>query len=150
QSVTVSGLNTPFFDNVEVAVSKIYGVFDHAFTQGMLGPWVLTESHSLSLEVSNHYFTPAKPGLHLESIPFQENVDPSGLLTKMLASSGARCTHTEDNEVEFEVCRPQSFRQGDIVELQLSFVVIPLKEDPTKWKQYKMLVVLWSMALPIT
>ncbi|KAF8231810.1 hypothetical protein L208DRAFT_1467313, partial [Tricholoma matsutake] len=113
----------------------------------MLGPWVLTESHGPSLEVSNCYFTPAKLGLRLESIPFQENIDPSGLLTKMLASLGAQCTHTEDNEVEFEVCHPQSFRQGDIVELQLSFVVVPLKEDSTKGKQYKMLVVLQSMAL---
>ncbi|KAF8228587.1 hypothetical protein L208DRAFT_1290811, partial [Tricholoma matsutake] len=42
---------------------------------------------------------------------------------------------------------PQLFRQGDIVELQLSFVVIPLKEDRKKGKQYKMLVVLRSMAL---
>ncbi|KAF8234092.1 hypothetical protein L208DRAFT_1551434, partial [Tricholoma matsutake] len=100
--ITVSGLNTPFFDNVEAVVSEIYGVFDHAFTQGVLGPWVLTESHSLSLEASNHYFTLAKPGLHLESIPFQENVDPSGLLAKMLASSGARCTHTEDNKVRIQ------------------------------------------------
>jgi hypothetical protein len=39
------------------------------------------------------------------------------------------------------------FRKGDIVELQLSFVVVPLKEDPIKGKQYKMLVVLRSMAL---
>ena len=101
QSVTVSGLDTPFFDNVVAAVNKIYGVFDCVFTQGMLGPWVLTESLSLSLEASNHYFTPAKPGLCLESIPFQENVDPSSLLAKMLASLGAQCTHTEDNEVEY-------------------------------------------------
>ncbi|KAF8224262.1 hypothetical protein L208DRAFT_1312446, partial [Tricholoma matsutake] len=146
QSVTVSGLDTPFFDNVVVAVSEIYGVFDRAFTQGALGSWVLMESHGPSLEVSNCYFMPAKPGLCLESVPFQENVDPSGLLAKMLTSSGAQCTHTEDNEVEycqgFKACRPQSFRQGDIVELQLSFVIVPLKEDPKKGKQYKMLVVL--------
>ncbi|KAF8239821.1 hypothetical protein L208DRAFT_1236059 [Tricholoma matsutake] len=160
QSVTVSGLDTPFFDKVVAAVSEIYGVFDHVFTQGVLGSWVLTESHGLSLEASNRYFMPAKPGLCLESVPFQENVDPSGLLAEMLTSLGARCMHAEDNEVEycmhtfynnlgknyvkrrFEACRPQSFRQGDIVELQLSFVVIPLKEDPKKGKQYKMLVVL--------
>ncbi|KAF8228379.1 hypothetical protein L208DRAFT_1291994, partial [Tricholoma matsutake] len=89
QSVTVSGLDTPFFDNVVVVVSEIYGVFDRAFTQGALGSWVLTESHGPLPEVSNRYFTPAKPGLHLESVPFQENVDPSGLLAKMLTSLGA-------------------------------------------------------------
>jgi hypothetical protein len=103
QSVTISGLDTIFFDNVVMAVNEIYGMFDHAFTQGALGPWNLTESHGPSLEASNRYFTPSKPGLHLESIPFQENVDPFGVLAKMLTSSGARCVHTEDNEVEY--CR---------------------------------------------
>ncbi|KAF8233192.1 hypothetical protein L208DRAFT_1267926 [Tricholoma matsutake] len=38
-------------------------------------------------------------------------------------------------------------RRGDIVEVQLLFVVIPIKEDPMKGKQCKMLVVLCSMAL---
>ncbi|KAF8240623.1 hypothetical protein L208DRAFT_1231508, partial [Tricholoma matsutake] len=47
----------------------------------------------------------------------------------------------------FEACPPQSFRKGDIVEAQLSFVVIPIKEDLVKGKQYKLLVVLQSMAL---
>ncbi|KAF8240169.1 hypothetical protein L208DRAFT_1234889, partial [Tricholoma matsutake] len=160
QSVTVSELDTPFFNNAVSAVNKIYGMFNHAFTQGALGPWNLTETDGPSIEASNQYFTPSRPGLHLESVPFQENVDPSGVLAKMLALSGARCVHTNDNEVEycrgfreldgkyrFEVCRLQSFRKGDIVELQLSFVVIALKEDPQKGKRCKLLVVLRSMAL---
>ncbi|KAF8228588.1 hypothetical protein L208DRAFT_1486825, partial [Tricholoma matsutake] len=62
QLVTVSGLDTPFFDNVVVAVSEIYGVFDHAFTQGALGSWVLMESHCPSLEASNCYFMPTNWG----------------------------------------------------------------------------------------
>jgi hypothetical protein len=42
----------------------------------------------------------------------------------------------------FEKCEPQMFRVGDIVEVQLSFVGVPIKE-----KHRKMLVVLRSMAL---
>lgn len=42
---------------------------------GALGCWVLTESHGPSrLKHPIAIFTPAKPGLRLESIPFQENV----------------------------------------------------------------------------
>ncbi|KAF8220277.1 hypothetical protein L208DRAFT_1069900, partial [Tricholoma matsutake] len=137
QLVTVSGLDTPFFNNVVSAVNKIYSIFDCAFMQGAPGPWNLTETDGPSIEASNWYFTPLRPGLHLESVPFQENVDPTSVLVKMLALSRARCVHTKDNEVEYflcrlEACQLQSFRKGDIGELQLSFVVVTLKEDPQK------------------
>ncbi|KAF8240525.1 hypothetical protein L208DRAFT_1227127, partial [Tricholoma matsutake] len=156
QSITVSGLDTPFFGKAVMAVNEIYGMFDHA----ALGSWNLTDCHGPSIEASNHYFTPVRQGLALASLPFQENVDPCSVLAKMEVSPGARCVHTEDNEVEychafrepdgryrFEACPPQSFRKGDIVEAQLSFIIIPIKEDLVKGKQYKMLVVLQSMAL---
>ncbi|KAF8237513.1 hypothetical protein L208DRAFT_1247069, partial [Tricholoma matsutake] len=144
--VTMSELDTSFFNNVVSAMNKIYGVFDCAFTQGALGLWNLAETDGPSIEASNQYFTPSRPGLHLESVLFQENIDPSRVLAKMLALSGAHCVHTDDNEVEY-LCRPQSFRKGDIVELQLSFVIVALKEDPQKGKRCKLLVVLRSMAL---
>ncbi|KAF8234667.1 hypothetical protein L208DRAFT_1151686, partial [Tricholoma matsutake] len=63
--------------------------------------------------------------------------------------------HTEDNQVQyfmahrdsnghrkFQACEPQMFCVGDIVQVQLSFVVIPLKGG-----QRKMLTVLQSVAL---
>ncbi|KAF8229305.1 hypothetical protein L208DRAFT_1076303, partial [Tricholoma matsutake] len=160
QSVTVSRLDTTFFIDAVAAVNEIYGMFYHAFAEGVLGLWNLTESHGLSFEASNRYFTPWKQGMHLESVPFLETIDPFGVFAKMLASPDAWYSHTEENEVEycqgfkepdggywFEACRPQSFRKGDIVELSLSFVVIPIREHPKKGKQYKILAVLQSMAL---
>jgi hypothetical protein len=92
-----------------MAVNEIYGMFDRAFTDGALGPWNLTECHGPSIEASNHYFTPVRQGSALTSAPFQENVDPCGVLAKMEASPGARCVHTEDNEVEY--CR--AFREAN-------------------------------------
>jgi hypothetical protein len=41
-----------------------------------------------------------------------------------------------------EAVNPQIFRIGDIVEAQVSFIVVPLKND-----KYKMMVVLRSIAL---
>lgn len=41
---------------------------------------------------------------------------------------------------------PQSFRKGDLVEIQVSFMVVSVKEDPLKGKQCKMVVVLQSMS----
>ncbi|KAF8228455.1 hypothetical protein L208DRAFT_1291452 [Tricholoma matsutake] len=160
QSITVSGLDTPFFGEAVMAVNEIYGMFDRAFSHMALGSWNLTDCHGPSIEASNHYFTPVRQGLALASLPFQENVDPCGILAKMEASPGARCVPTEDNEVKycrafrepdgryrFEACPPQLFRKGDIVEAQLSFIIVPIKEELVKGKQYKMLVVLRSMAL---
>jgi hypothetical protein len=37
----------------------------------------------------------------LECVPFQETVDPLGVLAKMEGSSGAWCVHMEDNKVEY-------------------------------------------------
>jgi hypothetical protein len=84
-----------------MVVNEIYGMFDWAFTDGVLGPWNLTECYRPSIEASNRYFTPVRQGLALTSTPFQENVDPCGVLAKMEASPGAQCVHTEDNEVEY-------------------------------------------------
>ena len=45
-------------------------------------------------------------------------------------------------QCRFQQCEPQTFRKGDIVQAQLSFVVIPLKGG-----RRKMLTVLRSLAL---
>ncbi|KAF8230826.1 hypothetical protein L208DRAFT_1279824 [Tricholoma matsutake] len=132
-------------------------MFDRSFAHGELNSWTLTSVNDPSLDALNHYFMPIKDSLCLESIPFQENIDPHGVLAKMLAAPGVQCIHTEENEVEycrgfrqldgqykyvFESCGPQTFRKGDIVEIQFSFMVVPIRPDPIKGKQCKMLVVL--------
>jgi len=49
---------------------------------------------------------------------------------------------TNLQSIRFEKCGPQTFHVGDLVEIQLSFIGVPLKE-----KHRKVLVVLRSMAL---
>ncbi|KAF8228992.1 hypothetical protein L208DRAFT_1483606 [Tricholoma matsutake] len=70
-------------------------MFDRAFTHGVLGPWNLTECHGPSIEVSNCYFTPVRQGLALASAPFQENVDPCGVLAKMVLQQHLDDFHQE-------------------------------------------------------
>lgn len=53
------------------------------------------------------------------------------------------CTnHVTDKEQSVEAVNPQIFRIGDIVEAQVSFIAVPLKNN-----KYKMIVVLRSIAL---
>lgn len=60
--------------------------------------------------------------------------------TKYTYSS--RTNHITDEEKSVEVVNPQIFRVGDIVEAQVSFIAVPLKDN-----KYKMIVVLRSIAL---
>jgi hypothetical protein len=94
--VTVSGLDCPFFDKAVSAVQEIYGAFDRSFAPGSLGSWNLTDSNGLSLDASNHYFTPVRDSDHVEAVPFQADVDPRGILAKMSTAPGARIVHTEE------------------------------------------------------
>jgi hypothetical protein len=61
-----------------------------------------------------------------------------------LKSLSRTFTYTDLNShcVRFQQCEPQTFRNGDIVQVQLSFVVIPVKGG-----HRKMLTILRSVAL---
>lgn len=51
-------------------------------------------------------------------------------------------THDEKKKNRYELATPQMFRLGDIVEIQISFIAIPLKTQV-----FKMTTVLHSVAL---
>ncbi|RDB30758.1 hypothetical protein Hypma_005840 [Hypsizygus marmoreus] len=152
QSITISGLGTPTFEDALRSTTEIYGAFDRTFREGELESWGPSGGESDALEASNRYLTPRRDAPGVTSVPFGEGVDPKHVL---LAMAGNDHVHTEDNEVLYYSRRtdkegnnvhvsvgPQTFRVGDLVEVQLSFVVVPLKGD-----KYKMLAVLRSIAL---
>ncbi|KAF8240411.1 hypothetical protein L208DRAFT_1156497, partial [Tricholoma matsutake] len=159
QRIVLTGLGSPTFTRAfEVAV-EIYGYFDRQFSEGILESWMASQDSELDpmpcFDISNRYLTPTKETKDPD-IPFEKGVDPWGILRGMASGNGT-CTyvHTEDNQVQyfttsreasgnrkFQPCKPQTFRIGDIVQAQLSFVVIPIKGG-----QCKMLSVLRSLAL---
>ncbi|KAF9455956.1 hypothetical protein BDZ94DRAFT_1353734, partial [Collybia nuda] len=157
QCITISGLGTNAFDHAMATATEIYGLFDRTFSDGQLESWTSSSSPSLGefvgIDASNRYMTPRKDVPGVEHQPFPPAVDPKGLLESMAYES--EHIHTDDNQVlyftsrvnqdgerTFENASPQVYRSGDIVELQLSFVVIPLRGE-----HYKMLTILHSIAL---
>ncbi|KAG6906746.1 hypothetical protein DXG01_012298 [Tephrocybe rancida] len=105
--------------------------------------------------MSNKLVTPAAEARNQEHIPFNFSNDPAGVMDTLLQKGFIR---TEDNIVQYsegklglegkrkyEKIRPQSFRVGDIVAVQLSFKAIVLKEG--KLKKSRMMVVLRSLSL---
>ncbi|KAF8867494.1 hypothetical protein BD779DRAFT_1685747 [Infundibulicybe gibba] len=157
QSVGLTGLGSPTFDAAVEATHQIFETFQRQFQEGALEVWQgdvwETPSHQShpSLPTSNRYLTPRRDAPHMEHIPFESSVDPHGHLEAMLKDG---YVHGEENIVEyytknmeagkktFVKAGPQAFRKGDIVEVQVSFVVVPLKKQ-----KYKMIGTLHAIAL---
>jgi hypothetical protein len=152
------------------SVTDIYDIFQRQFADGKLEGWFpgVHRGHT-ALDASNRYLMPKKDVPDADHIPFDEAVDPHGILEAMRKTG---YVHTEENVVHyyvrqidekgdqwwvestrqpltytdpqqsFEPAGPQIFHIGDIVEAQVSFIVIPLKG-----KSAKMLTILHSIAL---
>ncbi|KAH9967619.1 hypothetical protein BGW80DRAFT_1462135 [Lactifluus volemus] len=152
QGVSLTGLGTPTFTRAFQAIQIIHSHFDRHFQEGALEK----QSESDELCIWNRYLTPAHEAKGMQTIPFLPGVDPNGTLRNMAQEdTNYPYVHTEDNQVHYfsarrdnegdymyERTEPQMFRVGDLVEAQLSFVVIPIKGG-----HRKMLTVLRSLAL---
>lgn len=126
-----------------------------------------THGQSMAIDIANRYFTPRHDHSNEERLDFDPSVDPNGILQRLM---GEDLIHLAENRVEYyeqlkqpngkakyvaiikfearlnilRYCpgRPSSFRIGDIVEAQLSFVTVPVQAN-----QFKMMLVLRSLAL---
>ncbi|KAF8234627.1 hypothetical protein L208DRAFT_1260947 [Tricholoma matsutake] len=160
QSVTLTGLDSPVFEKAAQATQEIYGLFDREFEDGTLATWSLNElddNRGPDLITSNCYFTPVVDAGGAKNTPFKSGVDPHGVLAHMMGSGSGTTSfvHTEESQVqyyssyvklqgkqEFEECGPQHFCIGDLVEIQVSFMAVPLKKDWTNQDRRKMVMVL--------
>jgi hypothetical protein len=100
QSLTLTGLNTATFQSVSENIIAIHHLF-----QRFLGKDCIQDltaigqlEDSLSIDMSNRYFTPRRDGQCATEIPFSTDVDPHGFLTKV---AGTSLLHSEDNEVYY-------------------------------------------------
>ncbi|KAF8240890.1 hypothetical protein L208DRAFT_1230415 [Tricholoma matsutake] len=104
-----------------------------------------------TLEASNRYLTAQRDTPGMVSIPIPASIDPHGILSKLTKEG---FIYGKENKVQFyqvhmntedtkhiEPAAPHIFQIGDIVKIQVSFVVVPLKDN-----KYKMIVMLRSIA----
>ncbi|KAF8874343.1 hypothetical protein BD779DRAFT_1451004 [Infundibulicybe gibba] len=153
QGVVITGLGSPTFEAAVEATFEIYEIFRREFPEGKLEEWAATRYQDYSaLPFSNRYVTPLRDAPNMEHIPFEASVDPQGHLESMVAHG---FVHGDDNIVEyytqkasgeegptFTKANPQIFRVGDLVDIQVSYIVVPLKSH-----KFKMLPVLRTIAL---
>jgi len=145
-------MGSPTFEEAVKSAYELYQRFQRQFPDGKLENWnTMMYKEHYSLDASNRYFTPKRDALTMEHVPFSKVVDPNGVLEEMARMD---YIHGEENEVQYYICQsdgdgkkryeiaqPQTYRIGDIVEIQISFIAVPLKGQ-----KYKMITVLHSIA----
>ncbi|KIM35729.1 hypothetical protein M413DRAFT_32286 [Hebeloma cylindrosporum] len=156
QSVSLTGFNTSTFETVCENIAAI-----HDFFASFIGKDSLQELTSIGrfedhrcIDTSNRYFTSRRQGTSgPKEIPLKPDVDPHGYL---MAAAGTALYHSEENEVyyyervvkddgddyRFIPTKPITFRQGDIVEVQVTFALLPLRDN-----KYKLSLILRSVSL---
>ena len=100
QSVMLSGLSSPRFNDAMASTRAIEDMFRQVIPTGTMDDWALSSFQGYTtIDISNRYFTPA----HLasqddEQVPFSTSVDPDRILS---VATGKEFIQTEDNEVEY-------------------------------------------------
>ncbi|KAL0578045.1 hypothetical protein V5O48_003950 [Marasmius crinis-equi] len=145
QSVTLSGLGLPYFEDGANAVMQIdarlgqRAGYEQMDTCSAVKPG---ENREDTLTASNRYFTAKHYAENLETLPLPRSIDPRGHLQR---SAGKMYVYTQENVVQYErrivysdgneryePIEPQEIMTGCIVDLQLSFMAVQTGEERFK------------------
>ncbi|EIM79203.1 uncharacterized protein STEHIDRAFT_163870 [Stereum hirsutum FP-91666 SS1] len=153
QEISIIAADDETLCNVITAIEDIHALFGLEFPSGALKH---TKRESFEgqqgLTFGTRYFTPSHvcKGETSENLP--KAIDPFGLLTKAV---GGRGKHLQDNMVRYHQHKinaakskwartePSRFRVGQIVQLEVSFRVVPTNDK----MMYRMVPLLRSIAL---
>jgi len=97
--VTLSGLGGKSFNLAIEAVLAVQSMLCRQFPDDSLEEWRPNLfMDSPTLVISNRYFSERRRCPHGDSIPFHPDVDPKGILWKMI---GEKLLHTQENHVDY-------------------------------------------------
>jgi len=106
QSVMLTGLSSPAFDEAIASVFEIQDMFRRTAVDGTLEEWSpSTFQKHLSIDVGNRYFTPYRHALQDQQIAFSTSVDPHNILSE---ATDDQFVHVEDNQVEYYEARKEN------------------------------------------
>lgn len=105
QSVMLTGLSSPKFDEAIASVYAIQGMFKQTSVNRSMEEWTpsLFQEH-LSIDVGNRYFTPRQFALQDQEVAFDASVDPDNILSQGM---GDQLVHVEENHVEYYEARKE-------------------------------------------
>ncbi|KAK7437587.1 hypothetical protein VKT23_018485 [Stygiomarasmius scandens] len=157
QQVTITGFGSHCFHTACDTFNALQALFSREVREHSLEQNSIQQEYmgydAMSFE--NRYVTPRVTAPDEPPIPFSPLVDPIGNLAR---AAGTSYFHAADNEVgyykrelhedkkpHFKELNPISFRVGDIVEVQASFVMIP--HNVASKKMYKILSIMRALTL---
>ncbi|KAG6847476.1 hypothetical protein H0H93_007875 [Arthromyces matolae] len=157
QSVQLEGLGEDQFEHAIRAAAGVCAHFATEYAEGRLERWenAYAGQDDKVFDLANRMFTPVKD-MSKDEIhrPLPKELDPYGLTEKIVQKGFAI---TDDNMVQYArgvklygredsegttVKRPEKFRKGDIVSVQLTFKVVNVGAS-----KLRMITVLRSMTL---
>ncbi|KIM72994.1 hypothetical protein PILCRDRAFT_81471, partial [Piloderma croceum F 1598] len=161
QSVHITGLNDPLFVKALENLAAIprgtcaqnplhNNIFERHVDKNDFDHWSpISHATNTAIEFRNQYFTYRHDDPHALSVPLTQNVDPTGQLATL---AGPDLFHGEDNVVvycaklagssKFKPISPCAIRVGDIIEVQMSLLLTPIKNG-----RFKMIIVLRGIAI---
>jgi hypothetical protein len=99
QSVTLTDFGGDKFAECVDNVLVINEIFSRHFGQDKMSSWIGDRNHRWeAIFASARYFTNIQRYSLTEGIPFEQNVDPDGVLGTV---AGGGVAHCEDNQVEY-------------------------------------------------
>ncbi|KAF8333312.1 hypothetical protein F5887DRAFT_1080341 [Amanita rubescens] len=153
QSVALTGLGTEQFGLAIKSLTDIYAFFSRFVPIDKLQPNNIVDRYGehASIECYNRYFSMRKDLPDSKPVPFGKDIDPKGILTRV---AGTTYIHADINVVryyeriesegnlKYKTIPPVMFRNGDIVEAQLTAMMVPMKGGT-----FKMMAVLHCLTL---
>ncbi|KAF6744642.1 hypothetical protein DFP72DRAFT_1078231 [Ephemerocybe angulata] len=143
QGLRLGGFGTPSFHKAIQNVSEVLGIFSRSVTEIQPPTFLDTDATGLCIDVCNRYFSTRRDGRGGDEVKLTSEIDPNGVLAKL---AGETYYHGEENTVGYfervsdkltgrkhmHPVSPVKFKQGDIVEVQLTFMLVEVKGH--EWK----------------
>ncbi|KAK0216370.1 hypothetical protein IW262DRAFT_1464909 [Armillaria fumosa] len=145
QTIRLTGLGSEGFEDTVQAIKMVQQMGEQEFKEGELEDWKPSVMQGcMVVELSNRYFRPRTASNEEESVPFSTDVDPEGILGRLMQH---KLMHTDNNIVSYfkgeiddrgkkrcTVAKPQIFWVGDIVEAQCSMVFLKSNNSAVRLK----------------
>lgn len=171
QCATVTAFGHPVYDDLIANIAIIHSIFRRATGDRLSEECVNSMFEEWpAIDVANRYFTPKAVARSEDIRPIGIDIDPFGSLSKAASSSfvhteenkvyyfqrkesangdtawvNAYILHLEQPDIptnRFQAITPQLIQNGDIVEVQVSFIAVPIRDN-----KYRISTVLRSISL---
>ncbi|TFK51926.1 hypothetical protein OE88DRAFT_1612848, partial [Heliocybe sulcata] len=153
QSITISGLSAEIFSKALKGITVIHRHMSRFFKDGAMQAWAPSDLQGHpAINIKSRYFSSTRDLGNPSSIPFDKRLDPNGILTNLVDDKWVhtqdnvvdycQAKETEDGSIRYVKCDPSIFRIGDIVEVDIGFIAIPISSN-----QMRMGLVLRSLTV---